>query len=381
MQPTQAEQRILLLAPTPRDAEVSSRILQEVHVEVASFATMNELLCELKSGAATVVITDHPVHSADDVIDLSAQLARQPSWSELPVICLARGDLQAERLSRLRSLPGGVLLERPVSPRTFVSAVQAALRGRQRQYELRAQIERINSTNRELTEGARAKDEFLATLAHELRNPLGALSNAARLLNHDGTQPAVNAMARKIIDRQISHMTRLLDDLLDVARITHQRLDLQKEQSDLSLIVEAAIETVQPLLDSKHHQLEVRRPAEPIRIFADPVRISQVLANLLTNSAKYTDPGGRIELNVQSRDGWAEIEVRDNGIGIAPQELATVFGMFTQLDTGLDRSNSGLGIGLALARGLVELHGGRIVVRSPGVGKGSTFSISLPLMD
>src|SRR3569833_3159675 len=144
-------------------------------------------------------------------------------------------------------------------------------------------MDQIRRANRELIDAAKAKDEFLATLAHELRNPLGALSNASRILNHGADRPAANTMARKIIDRQISHMTRLLDDLLDVARITRQRLDLQKQLTELSSIIEAAVETVQPLLDSKGHRLEWDVPPEPFRIFADPVLISLVLANLLTN--------------------------------------------------------------------------------------------------
>jgi len=375
------EHRMLLLAPTLRDAEVSSRILQDARVGIAPFADMSELLSELKSGAGGIIITDHPAHSVDDLINLRLALVGQPDWSEIPVICLARSDAQSERLHFLRSLPGAVLLERPVSSRTFLSAVRAALRGRARQYELRGRIDQIRRANRELIDAARAKDEFLATLAHELRNPLGALSNASRILNHGADRPAANTMARKIIDRQIAHMTRLLDDLLDLARITHQRLDLRKRPSDLSVIIEAAVETVQPLIDARRHRLKLELPAQPVQILVDPVRISQVLSNLLTNAAKYTEPGGSIELGARTQGDWIEIDVSDNGIGIAPEALATVFGMFTQLDTALDRSDSGLGIGLALARGLTRLHGGSISARSEGLGKGSTFSVRLPLTE
>jgi signal transduction histidine kinase len=374
------EHRILVLAPTLRDAEVSSRILQDARVRIAPFARMGEILSELECGAGAIVVTDHPAHSVDDLFNLHVALDGQPDWSEIPVICLARSDAQSERLRSLRSLPGAVLLERPVSSRTFLSAVRAALRARARQYELRSQIDQIRRTNRELIDAARAKDEFLATLAHELRNPLGALSNASRILNQAADQPAANAMARKIIDRQIAHMTRLLDDLLDLARITHQRLDLRKRPSDLTGIIEAAVETVQPLIDAKGHRLKLDLPPQPVQILVDPVRISQVVSNLLTNAAKYTEPDGTVELTAREQGEWVEIDVSDNGIGIAPEALATVFGMFTQLDTALDRSESGLGIGLALARGLTRLHGGSIQARSEGLGKGSTFSIRLPLL-
>jgi PAS domain S-box-containing protein len=225
----------------------------------------------------------------------------------------------------------------------------------------------------------RRKDEFLATLAHELRNPLAPLQNALHILNLDpaGGEAARNAIA--IMQRQMRQMVRLVDDLLDVSRITRGRLELRRETCRFAAVVEDAIETVRPLVASLGHQLEVELPQEQLHLDADPHRLAQVFANLLNNACKYTDPGGRIVLRGW-RDGDAVVvSITDSGIGIAPELAGQIFDVFVQADTALERSRGGLGIGLTLVRSLVEMHGGEVSVRSAGAGQGSEFVVRLPL--
>ncbi|HEY8974749.1 MAG TPA: ATP-binding protein, partial [Burkholderiaceae bacterium] len=231
-----------------------------------------------------------------------------------------------------------------------------------------------------LQEADRRKDEFLATLAHELRNPLAPIRQAAMISRLPQATEAQKRWSHEVIERQVRHMALLLDDLLDVSRITRGRLALRRGSNALHEMIEAAVETARPLIDSRHHALEVVLPQAAIVMQADPLRVSQIVANLLTNAAKYTDPNGRIRLLAALDADDVVIEVSDNGIGIAPESLPAVFDMFTQLRGTGDRA-SGLGIGLALTKGLVELHGGTISVRSEGGGHGSVFTVRLPRGD
>ncbi|HEY9024794.1 MAG TPA: ATP-binding protein, partial [Burkholderiaceae bacterium] len=230
---------------------------------------------------------------------------------------------------------------------------------------------------RVLQEADRRKDEFLATLAHELRNPLAPIRQAATISRLPQATEAQKRWSHEVIERQVRHMALLLDDLLDVSRITRGRLALRRGANSLHEMIEAAVETARPLIDARQHVLEVVLPQAAIVMQADPLRVSQIVANLLTNAAKYTDPHGRIRLLAALDADDVVIEVSDNGIGIAPESLPEVFDMFTQLRGTGDRA-SGLGIGLALTKGLVELHGGTIGVRSEGAGRGSVFTVRLP---
>ncbi|CAK0777356.1 polar amino acid transport system substrate-binding protein [Gammaproteobacteria bacterium] len=246
------------------------------------------------------------------------------------------------------------------------------------------------ASNRDITERKRAeealreadqrKDQFLAILGHELRNPLAPIRNAAELL-HQGTSLTSDQVrwAADLLGRQVSHITRLVDDLLDVSRITRGKVQLQRIPVDLTEIASRALEQTRPLLEEAHHRLQTSFPAQPLTVEADPVRLAQVIGNLLTNTAKYTDPGGTVWLTVAEEAGQAVVQVRDNGIGIPPDLLPRVFDMFIQAEQGLDRARGGLGLGLTLARSLVEMHGGHIEAQSSGRGQGSTFTVRLPL--
>lgn len=229
-----------------------------------------------------------------------------------------------------------------------------------------------------LEDANRRKDEFLAILAHELRNPLAPIRQAA-LVAKATADPARQAWAVGVIDRQVGHMALLLDDLLDVSRISRGKLALRITEVDLQSVVDAAVEGAWPGIEAKRHRLDVRLPGHPVRLLGDAVRLAQVLSNLLSNAGKYTDPGGTITLTAEERAGRLLLRVRDTGIGLSREHLDGIFTMFSQIASDSDRAQGGLGIGLALSRGLVQLHGGTLEASSEGPGRGSEFTVNLPL--
>jgi signal transduction histidine kinase/ActR/RegA family two-component response regulator len=244
-------------------------------------------------------------------------------------------------------------------------------------------VEGSDVTDRKLVEDElrasnRQKDQFLAMLAHELRNPLAPIMTAAQLLKLGRLDGKSVANASEIIVRQAEHMTDLVNDLLDVSRVTRGLVTLEKEDLDLNVIVSAAVEQVRPLIDTRRHALTLQLSGQPAHVTGDRTRLVQVISNILNNAAKYTAPGGAIVLAVTVGDEHVTVAVRDNGVGIAPEVLPYIFDLFTQAERTPDRSQGGLGIGLALVKSLVALHGGSVHARSDGLGQGSEFSISLP---
>ncbi len=231
----------------------------------------------------------------------------------------------------------------------------------------------------ELKRADRHKSEFLATLSHELRNPLAPVRNAIQIVNFESVPAERRQWAIDVINRQMKHMTRLIDDLLDMSRITRNQLELKRETLQLSEIVHAAIESSRPLIEERGHRLTVDVPAEPLYLEADLTRLSQVFLNLLNNAAKYMEPGGEIQFTADREGSQVVVRVRDTGIGIPAEQLQTIFEMFMQGDRSFERSRGGLGIGLTLAKRLVEMHGGTISVSSPGHGHGTEFTLRLPL--
>jgi len=264
------------------------------------------------------------------------------------------------------------LLERPVRLATLQSTVRTALRARERQYQIRRQLA-------ELRDADQRKDEFLATLGHELRNPLSPLLTSVELLKLATPSDPNVARAVAVMQRQAGHLVRLVDDLLEVSRITRGLIEVQHEPVDLSEIVAAAIETSRPIIEASEHRLIVEMGDAPLTVRGDSVRLTQVFANLLNNAAKYTDPGGTIELRLRHTRHTAFVSVRDNGIGIDREHLSSVFDMFTQVSRSDRRTQGGLGIGLTLVRSLVALHGGSVTAASGGPGQGSVFEVGLPL--
>lgn len=225
-----------------------------------------------------------------------------------------------------------------------------------------------------------AKDEFLAMLGHELRNPLGAISNALELIRLRGKVDPSLQRTLDVVERQSNHMARLVDDLLDVSRITQGKIELHKEPVDLASVLDQAVQANQPLMDSRGHRVTIKLPPEPVRLSADPVRVAQIISNLLSNAAKYTEPRGQISVAVGRHGDFAEIRVKDNGVGIPPEMLSNVFDLFTQGHRSLDRPQEGLGIGLTVVKNLVTLHGGTVRARSAGLSRGSEFIVRLPAL-
>ena len=260
-----------------------------------------------------------------------------------------------------------------IHPPGHARAIDSAVRGNTsytpRQAPLRVQ---------ELAIANRRKDEFLAILGHELRNPLASIHNGVHLLSHQTEDTPAPQKIKAMIERQVRRMTQLLDDLLDVSRITNGRLHLQRERIDLREVVSNAIETLESDIKQRNHRLTTALPDAPVWMQADPGRLEQVFVNLLANASKYTDTGGELAVWMHVRDGQAIVRVRDSGIGIAPEALPHLFEFFRQADEAAPRSQSGLGIGLALVRNLVEAHGGSVTGASAGLGQGSEFTVRLP---
>lgn len=242
----------------------------------------------------------------------------------------------------------------------------------------KANEQRLSALNALLQEQDRRKDEFIATLSHELRNPLAPIRAAASVMVSPAVTPEQRQKAQVIIQRQVVQMSVLLDDLLDIARITHGKLQLRKDRVALAQVVNAALEAIRPQLHNKQQQLVVEMPDAGVQLDADPVRLAQILTNLLTNASRYSDPGSRVELTGRLVPGELVLSVRDAGIGLAPDALTGIFEMFSQVDGARMRSEGGLGVGLALVKGLASLHGGTVHARSDGPGQGSEFIVRLP---
>jgi signal transduction histidine kinase/ActR/RegA family two-component response regulator len=253
-----------------------------------------------------------------------------------------------------------------------------ALAQEQTNQKLQQEIEVREAAEEAMREADRRKDEFLATLAHELRNPLAPIRHAVKLLESSNTAKQQQQWAREVISRQMQRMALMLDDLLEVSRITRGRLDLKPQVVSLDSLVNTAVETARPLIDSKQQHLSVSLPGDPVNLRVDPLRLSQSISNLLTNAAKYTDTGGNIALRVTLPGEAIIISVKDDGIGLESAAIPKLFQMFSQVDSAIDRAQGGLGIGLALVKGLIELHAGTVEVSSGGIGHGSEFIIRLP---
>ena len=500
------ERRVLILAPTGRDASMTRTVFAEHGIRCVACLDLPNLASEIAAGAGAVLISEEALPTKEQLHFLGERLSRQPAWSDLPILLLAHpgADSGAVRQT-VRALGNVTLLERPVRMAALMTAVQTALRARQRQYNAREHladldsiakalrgsesrlkalfenaavgIAELNAVGRfalvndslcrllgatrqgllaismadvahpedradlesslrrlfahelenlvgerrfvrrdgatiwvkltislaraadgsgahavaviediteqkqaaeELREADRRKDEFLATLAHELRNPLAPIRNSLHIVRLAGVQNPTVERVTDMMERQVGHMVRMVDDLLEVSRISRGKIELRKERVELASVLRNAVDTSLPLIEAAKHKLSIRVPEQTLMLDADPVRLAQVFANLLNNAAKYTPEGGEIGVEVRVEKGMAVICVKDNGEGIPPAMLGRVFNMFTQVNTGT-RAQGGLGIGLTLARTLAQLHGGTIEAFSQGAGQGCEFLVRLPL--
>jgi two-component system, sensor histidine kinase len=374
------EHRLLVLAPTKKDAEVAKLVFDRADVACQCFDDLNSLCDEIPNGAAAIVLPEEFV-SPERYDRLAECLASQEAWSDLPVLVLARPGADSADVGRAMDLLGNVtVLERPTRVAALVSAARSAIRARERQYQLREYIAERERTTEQLLTNDRRKDEFLAILAHELRNPLAPIVNSIRLLGVSKGDGVQLDRIRDMMDRQVSHMVRLVDDLLEISRITRGKIELRKEVVDLGEIVRSAADSVRSAAEAAGHELSVDLPEQPLVLEADPVRLAQILTNILANAVKYTDPGGRIALRAELEEDRVAIFVRDTGRGIPREMLPRVFDLFMQVEHDASRTQGGLGIGLTLVHRLVEMHGGSVSAYSEGEGRGSEFTIRLPLL-
>jgi signal transduction histidine kinase/CheY-like chemotaxis protein len=367
------DERFLLLAPTGRDAPLTVEIFARGGLTCTPCHDIDELCTRFQGEGAAALLIVEEVLVPRAFARLCTMLQEQESWSDVPILLFTASSatLQSREPSARALAPLGnvTLLERPLRPITLLSAANAALRARRRQYEARAELHAQQRA-------VRQRDQFLAMLGHELRNPLAAIALANGSVR--GRRDAQAERCDDIIGRQVKHLTRLVDDLLDVARVTSGKITLRKVFVDLGKLAEACLESLAPVFAREQLSHRLEKPSGPIGVMGDPVRLEQVLTNLLTNASKYTPPGGSIVLSIARERGAVTLSVRDDGIGISPDMLDRVFDLFAQVDGSLDRAQGGLGIGLTLVRSVIELHGGRIRAESAGLGRGSTFSIRLP---
>ncbi len=360
------ERRVFVLAPSGKDAALICSALEHSKVDVLACRHAAEVVEQARDGIGALIVAEEALTDAAAMQQLRDMVDAQPSWSDLPVLLLTqRGRMSALAADAAHQLGNVTVLERPTQVATLVSTVGTALRTRERQYDMR-------------TADAR-KDMFLATLAHELRNPLAPLSNALHLLRAAGLPQPQQRWAVGVMQRQTDQLTRLVDDLLDVARITRGKITLQKERIDLRDAVHAAIETSMPQVDGMSHQLSIDLPSQPVWVEADRTRMAQCVSNLLTNAAKYTPRGGHIQLSLASVAGQARLRVRDDGIGFPAYDADRLFEVFAQVERAVPRAQGGLGLGLSIVKAMMELHGGRVSARSDGEGQGAEFTLTLAL--
>ena len=381
---------VLILAPTGRDGPLTARVLREAALSAEMCGGVEELCREMLRGAGLVFLTGEALTPAA-MQRLVEALGQQPAWSDIPLVVLTSGGggtpVNAEALAALVEAGNVTLIERPVRVMTLLSAVKSALRARRRQYDVRDHLAAEGRAKGELKqaiqqaeEASRLKDDFLATVSHELRTPLTAVLGWAHLLRSNNLDEAGRARALETIARNALSQRQLIDDLLDVSRIIAGKLRLDVRPVEPSAFIDAAVEAVRPAAEAKEIRIQKIIDTGVGAVSGDPARLQQVVWNLLSNAIKFTPRGGRAQVRVEVVGSQIEISVTDTGQGISAEFLPFVFERFRQADMKTTRSHSGLGLGLAIVRQLVELHGGTVGVESPGEGRGATFVVKLPLL-
>lgn len=360
------EKRVLIFAPTGQDAALASKILTMAEVDNLVVPTANELAKQLLVGVGAVLTVEEAL-TGGALRALGEFVKFQPNWSDLPIVLLThRGADSPAVRQAIAGLGNVTLLERPVRTLTLITSLQSVLRARHKQYQVR--------------ETDRRKDEFLASLGHELRNPLAPIRTSMGLLKHQfPTQPAVTKVS-DVIERQVTHLTRLVDDLLDVARINSGKIELQRTNTSFSAIIGHVGELCSAAAASKRISIGYELPDEEVVLFADYARVVQIVSNILSNAIKFTPFEGRISVRAFVDDCTLEIHVKDSGIGLEAAALGRIFEMFEQSRQPSGQIASGLGIGLSLSRQFAEMHGGQVWATSEGLGEGSEFVVALPIV-
>lgn len=366
------EHRVLLCTVTTRDAIVAVAVLQRSGIEALACDNFETLIQEMDKGVGAVLLSEEILNRTNRA-HLMEWLQGQPAWSDLPVFISARPGIDTTALEHAFELLSNVtVLERPMRIASLVSAARSALRARERQFQLREHLEVLHDADRR-------KTEFLATLAHELRNPMAPLTTALAILRIKAPLPVGMKPYYDLMGRQVEHMAKLVDDLMEVSRITRGKIALKQERVFISSVIGDAIEVSRPGIEAHFHELIVK-PIDPLlAVHGDSVRLTQVFSNLLNNAARYTADRGHIYLEVHENEHSLDVIIRDTGIGISVKDLRVIFDMFVQVAGTARAAQGGLGIGLTLVKSLVELHGGKVQAESVGLGHGSEFRVSLPL--
>jgi signal transduction histidine kinase/CheY-like chemotaxis protein len=386
--PVSDNQRVVVIAPVGQDAPAISELFATVGVETTIITDMRA--CSAIVMKADALLMTEEGLELPGLSDLLNSLANQPAWSELPVIILSSGgESRLAKLFEMTAPASGsiMVLERPIATSTLLRALHVVLRSRRRQYQVRELIDEQRQTaEREQTlreaaeEAVRLQDEFLATMSHELRNPLNVIVGYSDLLVGSSEIKASPHLFRMstALRRNALAQSRLIRDLLDLSRLRSRKLTLNLEAVSLIDSVNNAVETVRAEAEAKRIAIDIHAPEEPLFVEGDPLRLEQIAWNLLTNSVKFTPAQGRIFVGVERHGTDAVLVVEDTGIGIDASFLPHVFEMFRQGDASANRLHAGMGIGLALVRQLVQLHGGSVTVHSGGSNKGTRFTVALP---
>jgi|RhiMetdeSRZDD1v2_1073273.scaffolds.fasta_scaffold04958_5 signal transduction histidine kinase/ActR/RegA family two-component response regulator len=372
--------RVLIFAPIGRDSSLTADLLSRARIAGQICHSMNDVCIELARGAGAILLTEEAL--ADPRLDdLVEALAGQPPWSDISILLFAgsdRSQASLRTLHKLEVLRNVTLLDRPIRTAAVLSTVRAALRGRQRQYELRDTLVALQRARLDAEHANRLKDEFLATVSHELRTPLNAILGWVVMLRQARFEPTRVASILEIIERNAKAQAQLIADVLDISRMISGRVKLEVTPVSLARVISDAVDSVRPGAAARGVELHVDVDEGPVAN-ADPDRLQQVVWNLLSNACKFTPEGGRIDVRLRANRTQATITVSDTGVGIAPDFLPYVFDRFRQAEQGFTRSHGGLGLGLAIVKQLVEMHGGEATARSDGPGKGATFEVRLPL--
>lgn len=364
-------ERILVVAPVGRDAELMCAQLEKVGIACETFRDIDRLCEEFEKGAGALLLTEEALPPTA-LRRLVSVLEKQPAWSEVPVMILTglpELDARVRSYYEIARLTNITLIDRPVRIQSLISTAQSSLNARLRQYEVRDLMDMLEDRVHE-------RDRFLAILGHELRNPLGAILLASQMIDADGKLDGEHA---RLIERQSRHLSRIVNDLLDLSRVVSGKIIIKPQRVDLRRLAQQSLQTLMESARVHQVSVELRMSEEPLYVDADPVRIDQIINNVLMNAIKYTPENGHVIIALEREDSSAVIRIEDDGVGIAAERISTIFELFAQAENAIGRSQGGMGIGLALVRNLVELHGGTVEAKSDGVGKGSTFTIRFPL--
>jgi len=362
-----------VVSPNAADAELAVALLAQTGVRARAYAGMRELAWALDDGVGCLILVEEAL-LAEEIPALREALARLPAWCDLPLILVSRdvGALGASVADAFPDSGNVTLLERPINAHTLISAVQVALRASARQRE-------VGELLAQREQAVRLRDEFLAMLAHELRNPLAPMSNALHILRMLKTEDAMVLKSIQILERQVGHVVRMVDDLMDVARLERGKVVLKKERLDLNRVVSSAVESCLHAAQERGHHVSLRFATNALPVDGDAVRLEQIVCNLVNNAAKFTTRPDDILVTTSVEGGFALVAVEDKGIGFQPDTAERLFDPFLQVNPTLERSAGGLGMGLTIVRHLAELHGGSVHAASAGPDKGSRFVVRIPL--